>query len=171
MAITVVPEELPDGEVGTRYRAELSAEGGTAPHAFAVSGGALPPGLALSAAGLIAGMSDEAGEFSFIVTATDAQGRTGSRSYAVGIAEAPVVIVISPEALPDGEVAERYRATLTAEGGTEPRTSRCPAGRCRRGCRSPRPGRSPAGRARRASSLSPSPPPMRTAIPAAETMP
>ena len=164
------PPELPAGEVDARYRAELSAEGGTEPHTFAVTGGALPPGLALSAAGVIAGTPDEAGEFSFIVTATDAEGRTGSRSYSVAIAEAPVVIAISPEELPDGEVAERYRATLTAEGGAAPHTFAVTAGRCRRGCRSPPPGRSPADPPRRASLPSPSPPPTRTAIPAAATM-
>ena len=107
VVIVISPEELPDGEVSERYRATLTAEGGTEPHTFAVTGGTLPPGLSLSSAGAISGRPSEAGEFSFTVTATDADGNTGSRDYAVSIAEA-VIIVVSPGSLPEGEVGEAY---------------------------------------------------------------
>ena len=123
VTITVNPPELPDGEVDARYRAELSAEGGTAPHAFAVTGGALPPGLALSTAGVLAGTClmrpENSRSSSPLRTRRDAP---AAAPIPWRSPKAPVVIVISPEELPDGEVAERYRATLTAEGGTEPHT-------------------------------------------------
>ena len=71
----------------------------------------LPPGLSLSAAGAISGRPTKAGEFSLTVTATDADGNTGSRDYFVSIAQA-VIIVVSPGSLPEGEVGEAYRQTF-----------------------------------------------------------
>ena len=40
----------------------------------------------------------------------------------VGAGEPPVVIAISPEDVPDGEVGQAYTQALTASGGTAPHT-------------------------------------------------
>ena len=121
VVIAIRPEDVPDGEVGQAYAQALTASGGTAPHTFAVTGGTLPPGLSLSAQGALSGTPSAAGDFSFTVTATDTGGNTGSRTYGMSVG-APVVITVNPPELPDGEVDARYRAELSAEGGTAPHT-------------------------------------------------
>ncbi|HMV86208.1 MAG TPA: putative Ig domain-containing protein, partial [Blastocatellia bacterium] len=84
-ALTLSPASLPDGAVGAAYNQQLTVTGGTAPYSFAVTAGALPGGLALSGTGAISGTPTISGPFNFIVTATDANGCTGSRSYSLTI--------------------------------------------------------------------------------------
>jgi hypothetical protein len=85
------PATLPNGTVGTAYNQTLTASGGTPPYTFAVTAGTLPPGLTLSADGVLSGKPTAAGTFNFTVTATDANGNTGSQAYAITIVKlAPV---------------------------------------------------------------------------------
>jgi hypothetical protein len=89
-AITVNPATLASGVVLAGYGQEVTAVGGTAPYTFAVSSGALPPGLALSAGdtttnAVISGVPTLIGTFTFTITATDANGCPGSRTYSVVI--------------------------------------------------------------------------------------
>ena len=79
--ITIQPETIPGGTVGVPYSQSLTATGGTGPYAFTVTGGSLPPGLTLSTTGIISGTPTSAGEFTVTVTATDATGATGTRTY------------------------------------------------------------------------------------------
>ena len=83
--ITLSPTSLPGGTVGVPYNQTISASNGAAPYHFAVTSGALPSGLTLSAAGLLSGTPTTVGSFSFSVTATDANGSTGSQSYTIVI--------------------------------------------------------------------------------------
>jgi uncharacterized repeat protein (TIGR01451 family) len=115
--LTITPVSLFPAAVGVPYGQQFAASSGTAPFAFAITGGTLPPGLAFSGSGLLAGTPLEPGNFSFTVTATDANGCTGSATYTLcsGLA-------ISPGSLPDGEVGTPYSATLTVSGGMGPYT-------------------------------------------------
>ena len=79
--ITVSPATLSAGSTGVATSRTLTAAGGTAPYAFAITSGALPAGLTLSPAGVITGNALQTGTFTFTVTATDANGCTGSRAY------------------------------------------------------------------------------------------
>ena len=84
--LAVSPTALTTGTIGTPYpQTAISAAGGVAPYAFAVSSGALPPGLTLNTAGELSGMPAAAGSFPFTITATDSSAgavpRTGSQSY------------------------------------------------------------------------------------------
>lgn len=90
--ITVSPFTLPDGSV---FNQQLSAEGGTDPHTFAVTSGALPGGVALGADGTLAGSSTSTGAFSFEVTASDTNMCTGRRTYSVNASCAAVANVPS----------------------------------------------------------------------------
>ncbi len=122
--ITVNPATLPNGSVGTPYNQTVSASGGTAPYTFSVSSGVLPTGLLLnSATGAIAGTPTTAGTFTFTITATDANGCSGSRLYTVTIVSpgCPAVL-LSPTTLPPGTVLVPYVQTITASGGTAPYT-------------------------------------------------
>jgi hypothetical protein len=91
-AIVLSATTFPAGRAGTVYSATtLTQTGGTGPVTFAVTGGALPPGLTLSSAGAVTGLPTQAGAFTFAVTATQANGCTGSRAYALTVAAAPVM--------------------------------------------------------------------------------
>ncbi len=86
--ITITPATLPDGAVGVAYSQTLTGSGGAAAYNFAVTAGALPNGLTLSASGVLSGAPTGVGGFNFTVTATDANGCTGTRSFTINIAVA-----------------------------------------------------------------------------------
>jgi hypothetical protein len=115
-AITLGPSVLSGGTVGEAYGQNVSASGGAGPYTYTVTGGALPAGLSLNAnTGEITGMPAVSGSNSFAITATDANGCTGSQEYSIEIA-CPAVIV-SPSSLPNGTVGTAYEEVISA-GGT-----------------------------------------------------
>jgi hypothetical protein len=120
--ITVNPATLPNGSVGTPYNQLVSATGGTAPYAFTLSSGVLPAGLVLNTAtGAITGTPLATGTFNFAITATDANGCSGSRLYTITIAAAGCpAIVLNPTTLPPGVAQTFYSQQVTASGGTAP---------------------------------------------------
>jgi hypothetical protein len=116
-AISINPVSLSAGTVGTAYSQTVSATGGSGSFTYAVSAGALPPGLTLNAStGLVSGTPTAAGPSTFTVRATDGTGATGSRSYSVTMAVAP--IVVNPASLSTATVGTAYSQTVTATGGT-----------------------------------------------------
>jgi hypothetical protein len=94
---------LPGGIVGVGYLQSLVGNGGTAPYAFAITAGGLPPGLLLSAAGTVSGSPTAGGSFAVTITATDANGCSGSASYGIDIAAA--TLTAAPSSVPFGAVA------------------------------------------------------------------
>ncbi|MFN7974255.1 MAG: putative Ig domain-containing protein [Acidobacteriota bacterium] len=126
-AITLAPGSLPNGVVGVPYSQTIAASGGTAPYTFAVTGGALPTGLALNGAtGVLSGTPTTAGTYNFTITATDANGCSGSQAYTIVISAC--AITLSPPSLPIGAVGFPYSQTITASGGTAPYTFAVTAG-------------------------------------------
>jgi hypothetical protein len=119
--ITVSPASLPGGAVNVSYAQTITASGGTAPYAYAVSAGTLPAGLTLSSTGLLSGTPTTAGSSTFTVTATDSTSATGSQSYTVTILAAPS-LTLSPTTLPGGTVGTGYTQAITASGGVSPYT-------------------------------------------------
>ena len=116
--LALAPATLPDGTVGAAYRAHLTAGGGDAPHAFAVTAGALPGGLALAADGALTGTPTAAGTASFTVTATDARGYTGSRAYTVAVGKASQAITFgTPAGAPSYTVGDTFAVGATASSG------------------------------------------------------
>jgi uncharacterized protein YhjY with autotransporter beta-barrel domain len=120
-SIVVDPATLPDTTAGQAYGATLSATGGAAPYAFAVTSGALPTGLALAADGTLGGTTTASGTFAFTVTATDANGQAGSRAYTVTVAVP--ALTLTPTTLPNGTAGTAYSQTLTVSGGIAPYTT------------------------------------------------
>lgn len=121
--ITVNPATLPNGAVGVPYNQIVSGSGGTAPYTFSVSSNALPPGLILNpTTGAITGSPTTPGTFTFTITATDANGCSGSRLYTITIASSAscAVITLSPSTLPPGVLGAPYSQSVTASGGTAP---------------------------------------------------
>jgi len=84
--IVLSPAALPAASLGDPYNAVVTATGGTPPYTFAVTSGALPPLLSLSPAGVISGTPTVVGIYNFTITATDANGCTGSHDYTIIVA-------------------------------------------------------------------------------------
>lgn len=120
--LVLAPSTLPAGRVAVAYAQTVSASGGTAPYAYALTGDALPAGLTLSAAGVLSGAPTAGGTFNFTVTATDSSTGTGpfsvSQSYALTVAAS--TIVVSPASLPAGTRGTPYSASVSATGGVAP---------------------------------------------------
>ena len=118
--ITLAPSTLPNASTGTAYSQTVSGVGGTAPYTFAVTSGSVPTGLTFAANGQLTGTPTTAGSFSFTVTATDANGCTGTQSYTIQVL-CPV-ITLSPASLPGGTAGTAYSQMVSAVGGTAPYT-------------------------------------------------
>ena len=116
--IVVNPATLADGTAAQAYSDTLSATGGVGPYTFAVTAGALPAGVTLSSAGSLSGTPTASGTFNFTVTATDANGQTGSRAYSLVIAVP--VLTLTPATLPSGIVGVAYSQSFSTAGGVAP---------------------------------------------------
>lgn len=92
-ALTTPAGALPQAVRGNGYAPVLlSTTGGVAPLTFAITEGTLPPGLAVNVAtgsisGAIPGTATSPQGFQFVVTLTDAIGRTGSTTYSIQVVE------------------------------------------------------------------------------------
>jgi uncharacterized repeat protein (TIGR01451 family) len=101
--LTLSPAFFPQGSAGTFYSQTLVASGGTPPYLYTAVG--LPSFFTVSeTTGVLSGTAPTAGAINFTATATDANGCSVSRDYAIVVADAPPVIAdltLSP-AGPDG---------------------------------------------------------------------
>ncbi len=86
--ISVSPASVSGGTVGVAYNQTFTASNGASPYTFAVTSGSLPAGLTLSNAGELSGTPTVAVTSNFTVTATDANGCTGSQGYTL-VVQAP----------------------------------------------------------------------------------
>lgn len=86
--LAVASGSLAGGQVGSAYRATLSATGGIPPYGWTATG--LPPGLSLNGAdGNVSGTPSTAGTYNPVFTVTDADGIMSSRSLTITIAPPP----------------------------------------------------------------------------------
>jgi hypothetical protein len=115
--IALSPASLGNGTAGVAYGpVALTQTGGVGAVTFAVTAGALPAGLDLSAAGVLSGTPTVVGPFGFTVTATDANGCTGTRVYSL-VVDCPV-ITVNPASVADGTAGVAYPgAPFTQAGG------------------------------------------------------
>jgi hypothetical protein len=94
--LTLTPDSLGPGVVGTPYSVTLTPSGGTAPYAIELASDSdLPPGLALASDGVLSGTPTHPGNFLMFVQLTDSVGRWLFKMYHVTIdnaaGEAPAV--------------------------------------------------------------------------------
>ena len=87
---TITTGSLPGGVTGTAYRQTLQATPGTAGKAvtWSVTSGSLPSGLTLSEGGTISGTPTAAGNYTFTVTAKEADGGETSKSFTIAVTQA-----------------------------------------------------------------------------------
>jgi large repetitive protein len=97
------------------YNQTFIAGAGTGSLTFTAAG-SLPPGLTFSTTGVLAGTPTKAGNFGFVVTATDTTGSTASRSFGVVINQ-PITVTTSVLANWTVNVLH-YSQTIAASGGT-----------------------------------------------------
>ncbi len=118
--VSLNPTSVPAGTVAAAYSQTLSASGGTAPYSYVITSGSLPTGLTLAASGVISGTPTSAGTANITVTATDANGFTGSQAYSMTII-APVM-TLSPASGSSfsGTAGTTFSQSFSASGGTAP---------------------------------------------------
>ena len=116
--LAITTTDLVAGRVGVAYTQTLGATGGTPPYDWRISQGSLPDGLALSASGAITGTPTTASTFRFAITVTDSRQVTDTRSYALTIL--PATLLITTDTLPSGTAGSVYSSTLAASGGVTP---------------------------------------------------
>ncbi|MFO1394416.1 MAG: putative Ig domain-containing protein [Steroidobacteraceae bacterium] len=117
--IALSPASLPSGGQNLPYSQAVTASGGTAPYTYALTSGSLPAGMTISGSGQLSGTPSVSGTFGFTVTATDAQGYIGSRTYSLTITGMPT-ITVAPGSLPPGNQNLPYTQTVVASGGNAP---------------------------------------------------
>lgn len=116
--IAVNPTLLANATAASAYSATVAASGGIAPYTFAVTAGALPTGISMSSAGALSGTPTQSGNFTFTITATDANSQTGSRTYTVNVGLPS--LTVAPPILADGTLGTPYSQALSASGGNAP---------------------------------------------------
>ncbi|MCB1228584.1 MAG: putative Ig domain-containing protein, partial [Verrucomicrobiales bacterium] len=110
--ITVTPNPLSSGTVGTAYSASPSASGGIAPYTWSATG--LPAGLSINpSTGAITGTPTASG--SATITATDANGCFNSTTLTINPFSCPI-ITVTPNPLASGTVGTAYSASPVASG-------------------------------------------------------
>ena len=111
--ITVNPTTISTGTVNSAYSQMFTQTGGIGTTTFALTG-TLPAGLTFSGATL-SGTPTQSGSFPITVTATDANGCTGSRGYTLVINCQS--ITVNPATIADGTVNATYSQSFTQTGG------------------------------------------------------
>ncbi|WP_027485765.1 putative Ig domain-containing protein [Rhodanobacter sp. OR87] len=122
--ISIAPASLTNPGVAAAYSQNVTASGGAAPYAYAVTAGALPPGLTVSSTGAITGTPTAAGSFNFVITATDSSTGTGpytgSRAYGITVGAPTLTLAPASGTTINGTAGSPASATFAAANGTAP---------------------------------------------------
>ena len=112
--LTISPQSLPYGALGSSYNAQLTANNGSGSYQWSVSQGSLPPGLTLDPnKGTISGTPNTGGTYQFTVKVQDIQTQqTASQGYTVGILN-----ITNSSPLPNGTTSTSYSVTCNAADG------------------------------------------------------
>jgi len=114
--ITVTNPSNAAGTVGTPFSASFAQSGGIGSVTFSLASGALPNGVALASNGTLSGTPTQSGTFTVTVTATDANGCSGtSAPYTLTIA-CQVITVTNPSNAA-GTVGTPFSASFAQSGG------------------------------------------------------
>jgi len=114
----ITPSILPHGISGQSYSYQIQSTGGQGSIVYNLYDGSLPPGLSLSVSGLLSGIPNSPGEYSFTIQATDGC-QSVRKEFKLRI-ECPPLIIISPSQLPNGLVGQFYSYQIQTNGGQLP---------------------------------------------------
>ena len=98
------------------YTTTLTGEGGAPPYTWSLSAGALPGPFTLSSAGVISGVPNAIGTFTFTVSLKDSALGEVKKAFTLTISD--IIEIFTPCPLPDGTAGTAYSLTLAARGGT-----------------------------------------------------
>jgi hypothetical protein len=120
--ISLAPASLPNGDLATAYKSTVTSSGGAAPIVIDITHGTLPTGVNLTDNGdgtaTFSGTATQTGSFEFTITATDANGCSGGRTYATTFAAATQTISFTSTAPVGATVGgPTYNVTATATSG------------------------------------------------------
>ncbi|NDG70933.1 MAG: hypothetical protein EBY32_06420, partial [Proteobacteria bacterium] len=121
----VTQTTLPDGKVQDAYSENLSVSGGKAPYTFATKNGStLPLGLSLNAStGRLSGLPTTAGNYTFIIVASDTGAPVISTEQTFTLKVAPYgMAVTGPESGSGVQYSALTPADFDVTGGTAPHT-------------------------------------------------
>ncbi len=122
-AVTVSPADVPPAVAASSYSQTFAASGGMGAYTLTLSG-TTPSGLSFIDNGdgtaTLSGTPTETGQFTFTVTAEDANDHSGSSSYTLNVS-CPT-IAIDPATLPAGVNGQAYTESLSATTGIPPFT-------------------------------------------------
>ncbi|MGH9777333.1 MAG: Ig domain-containing protein, partial [Candidatus Acidiferrales bacterium] len=111
---------LPDPIARRSYFRRLDARGGKPPYRWSLAVPYLPVGLRLDeTTGALIGVPTDVDQSDFTLEVTDSSSppQSARRSFVLNVVER---LVVRPGALPRATRAARYRATIGADGGTQP---------------------------------------------------
>ena len=115
-ALAISLGQLPEGYIGAKYAARLTATGGSGiGEIWSITTGALAPGLTLYTSGVIGGTPTGITYTYFGVTVKDSAGNTAKASMIVNVGYA---LEIATSALPVGYLHTSYSVTLGAQYGS-----------------------------------------------------
>jgi uncharacterized protein (TIGR03437 family) len=121
ISLTIFPATIPAGQVGVPYSINFTASGGQAPYTWSINQN--PPGLQFNTAtATLSGAPTSPGAHDFVLTVSGSTGGRTTVTYRLTVTAAPVPLIISPEAVPAGQVGVPYSVTFTAAGGQPPYT-------------------------------------------------
>ena len=115
--LTIVTSSVPAGLLHQPYEAHLTAEGGTPPYLWELTGGALPFGLRLDVDGTVSGSPTLIGSRTFSVQVTDSNDDTDDATLSMEIV-AP--LTIETRAVPFLEINVAADVQFIASGGLAP---------------------------------------------------
>ena len=119
--LTIPPQTLPQGAVGTSYHTSITASGGTPPYTWSPAGSISTSGLTLLATGDISGTPAAAGTYTFTATVGDSAGARQSQSFSITVTSTsppPSGFTITNTPFPSGVVGQPYPSqVLIAMGG------------------------------------------------------
>lgn len=101
--------EIAAASCGEPYQRTLAAKNGSPAYSWTLASGALPTGLKLSSAGILAGIPEAEGDFSFRVRVEDSLGASAQRDFTLTVGTGAVVAVHAVE-------AADCQTTLSVEG-------------------------------------------------------
>jgi hypothetical protein len=87
-ALDIKVDALPPAYIGEPYSAVIRAVGGLTPYQYRLDKGTLPPGVSLQG-GELRGTPSEQGDFTFTITASDANLSKTFEEYSLSVTEAP----------------------------------------------------------------------------------
>jgi hypothetical protein len=118
-SIVITTNTIGNMITGTPVNVGLGASGGQPPYSWSLTNGSLPGGVGMGADGIISGTPNAAGTFSFSVEVKDQNNTTATKGFTVTVV---TQLVISTTTVGSGVVGVPYSASLSATGGSEPRS-------------------------------------------------